>query len=117
MPLAGGGRGAQHYNLVLITENAETMYKLKQNLAAGFKMSDMGPLNYILGISVEQDSETVGLWLSQEAYVAKLLEGYRQEGAELVSTPADVNVKLVKDDGVSKSADQKLYQSIVGSLM
>ncbi len=104
-------------DLVLITENAEMMHKLKQNLAAGFKMSDMGPLHYVLGVSVEKDKQTGGLWLSQEAYVEKLLEKYKLVGAKPVSTPADVNVRLVRGDGVSKSADEKLYQSIVGSLM
>ena len=33
-----------------------------------------------------------------------------------VSTPADACVKLVADDGVSRPADPKLYQQIVGSL-
>ncbi len=47
----------------------------------------------------------------------KLLEKYKQVAAKTVSTPRDVNVKLVKDDGVRESVDQKLYQSIVRSLM
>ncbi|XP_074655651.1 uncharacterized protein LOC141909165 [Tubulanus polymorphus] len=34
-----------------------------------------------------------------------------------VSTPADINVKLVKNDGVSKPVDKIMYQSIVGSLL
>ena len=32
-----------------------------------------------------------------------------------VSTPADLNVTLVKDDGVSKDVDSTLHQSMVGS--
>lgn len=34
-----------------------------------------------------------------------------------MSTPADPNVKLCKDDGVSKSVDSIMYQSMVGSLL
>ena len=34
-----------------------------------------------------------------------------------MSTPADVNVKLVKDDGVSKECNPTTYQSLVGSLL
>ena len=37
--------------------------------------------------------------------------------ANPVATPADVNVKLVKDDGVSKPVDGELYQSLIGSLL
>ena len=37
--------------------------------------------------------------------------------ANTVSTPADLNVKLEKDDGVSKRVDPTTYQSIIGGLM
>ena len=46
-----------------------------------------------------------------------LLLRYRMADTNPVSTPADVNVKLVKEDGVSKPADRDLYQSLVGSLL
>ena len=39
---------------------------------------------------------------------------YRQSPAV---TPADINVKLKKDDGVSKAVDPIRYQSMVGSLL
>ena len=35
----------------------------------------------------------------------------------MTATPADVNVKLVKNDGVSKPVNQVNYQSMVGSLL
>ena len=39
------------------------------------------------------------------------------ENANPVSTPADVNIKLVKDDGFSKPADVHIYQALIGSLL
>ena len=39
------------------------------------------------------------------------------ENSNPVSTPADVHVKLVKDDGISKPVEQKNYQAIIGSLL
>ena len=38
-------------------------------------------------------------------------------GCQPSATPSDPNVKLVKEDGVSKKVDQLIYQSIVGSLL
>ena len=35
----------------------------------------------------------------------------------MATTPADINVKLVKDDGVGKPGNQVNYQSMVGSLL
>ena len=46
-----------------------------------------------------------------------MLEKYKLMDAKTVSTPADPNVKLCKDDKVSKPVDATLYQSIVGSLL
>ena len=46
-----------------------------------------------------------------------MVEKYRLQDAKPVPTPADPNVKLCKDDGVSKMVDPVLYQSIVGSLL
>ena len=37
--------------------------------------------------------------------------------AKTVSTSADINFKLVKNDGVSKPVNQVNYQSMVGSLL
>ena len=46
----------------------------------------------------------------------KLLERYGLQDANPVSTPMDLNVKLVANDGQSKPVDPVKYQSIVGSL-
>ena len=46
-----------------------------------------------------------------------MLRKFGLADASTVSTPADCNVKLVKDDHVSKSTDQAEYKSMVGSLL
>lgn len=46
-----------------------------------------------------------------------MLKKFGLEGANTVSTPADLNVKMEKNDGASQPADQKIYQSLVGSLL
>ena len=57
-----------------------------------------------------------------ERFKARLVaKGYAQkyglQDSKPVSTPADPNVRLRKDDGVSKAVDPVLYQSMVGSLL
>ena len=47
----------------------------------------------------------------------KALKKFGQIEAKPVSTPADLSVRLQKEDGVSRSIDVTLYQSIVGSLL
>ena len=104
-------------DLIVITKTPETMKKIKENLAARFKMKDLGKLHYCLGISIQHDEERGSLWMDQRQYIQSLLKRYRLSQAKSATTPADVNVKLVNNDGVSKPVNQVNYQSMVGSLL
>ena len=102
-------------DLILLTETEEEMIDLKTNLANHFKMKDMGILHYCLGVSVTIKDGV--LQISQEQYIGKILRKYKLQDCKTVSTPMDLNVKLVKDDGYSKPVDAVQYQSMVGSLI
>ena len=102
-------------DLILLAETQEEMQQMKTSLTSTFKMKDLGELHYCLGINVHIGQNSVSLCQSQ--YLVKLLEKYSLSEANTVATPMDYNVKLVKNDGSSKLADQLLYQSMVGSLL
>ena len=103
-------------NLILIAKTHKEMQDVKKCLADQFKM-DIGRLHYCLGVSVGQDEEHKCLVLHQKQYILNMLKWYGLTDANSVSTPADISVKLVKDDGVSQAVDQINYQSMVGSLL
>ena len=102
-------------DLILLTETEQEMIDLKASLAARFKMKDMGKLNYCLGVNIKTMDGV--LQMSQEQYIKKILNKYKLQDCKPVSTPMDVNVKLMKDDGYSKPVDPVAYQSKVGSLI
>ena len=104
-------------DLILMTATMKEMQKVKQSLETKFKITDMGMLHYCLGVTIVQDEEKRCLWLHQEQYIRKLIEKYGMTEAKITSTPADICVKLEKDDGVSKEVDSTMYQSMVGSLI
>ena len=54
--------------------------------------------------------------INQRPYIDNLVRRFSLSEACGVSTLADACVKLVADDGVSRPADPKVYQQIVGSL-
>ena len=102
-------------DLILLTETEQEMIDLKASLAARFKMKDMGKLHYCLGVNIKTMDGV--LQMSQEQYIKKILNKYKLQDCKPVSTPMDVNVKLMKDDGYSKPVDPVAYQSMVGSLI
>ena len=104
-------------DLIVISKTEEEIQRLKNDLASRFKMTDLGRLHYCLGITVEYDENNKIVWMHQKQYILKMLEKFGQEDAKVVATPSDVNVKLSKDDGLSKPVDQTEYQSMVGSLL
>ncbi len=104
-------------DLILITESMESMKEMKLALKKRYKMKDMGELSYILGISVIQDKEKNCVFLHQKHYIEAILQKYGMHDANPVATPTDANVKLKRNDGVSKPVNSSTYQSMVGSLL
>ena len=104
-------------DLIIATKTEGEMQLVKEVLHSRFKMKDMGKLHYCLGITIRQDDTEKKIEIQQKQYILRMLEKYGLQDAKPVSTPADPNVRLRKDDGVSKTVDPVLYQSMVGSLL
>ena len=102
-------------DLIFITETGEEMLKIKRNLIDTFQMRDMGKLHRILWISIIQRNGYA--CLHQRNYIERVLKKYGMDECKPVATPADMNVKLLKDDGVSNEVDCTVYQAMVGSLL
>ena len=96
-------------DLIILAEDASEMQKIKDILKAQFKMKDMRELHYCVGVGVVQDKENKHVWLHQGQYIEKIVKKFGQTEAKTVSTPADLNVKLEKNDGFSKTVDPTQY--------
>ncbi len=104
-------------DLIVLTKTIEDMISLKECLADRFRMKDMGELHYCLGISIERDEEKKSLYMHQKQYITSMIEKFGLSNCKVVSTPADINVKLTKDEEGGTPVDPVKYQSIVGSLL
>ena len=69
-------------------------------------------IRFLLAFAVQLD-----FLIHQGQYIEKMLKKFGQTAAKSVSTPADSNFKLQKEDGVSRPIDTISYQSLVGSLV
>lgn len=79
-----------------------------------FEMTDLGLLNYFVGMEINQTHEDI--FVCQEKFAKNLLKKFNKEGCKIVNTPLVLNQQLTLKDGAPR-ADQKLYTSIIGSLL
>ncbi|XP_052562530.1 uncharacterized protein LOC120429306 [Culex pipiens pallens] len=94
--------------------------EIKAQLSREFKMKDIGPAKYVLGIRVSRSKDEIAL--DQEKYVEAILSRFQMTDCKPVSSPMNVSEKLTRD--TCPSTDQELermksvpYQEAVGCLM
>jgi hypothetical protein len=79
-----------------------------------FEMSMMGELNFFLGFQIKQLED--GMFISQIKYTHDLLKKFGMDKVKPIKTPMGTNDHLDLDMG-GKPVDQKLYRSMIGSLL
>ena len=88
--------------------------EFKEEMMKTFEMTDLGLLNYFLGIEVKQQKG--GIFICQKKYTEALLKKFKMYGCKPVTTPLVTNEKLQKNDGALE-ADASRYRSMIGSLL
>jgi hypothetical protein len=79
-----------------------------------FEMSMMGELKYFIGFQIKQLQE--GTFISQTKYIQDILKKFGMKDGKPIKTPMGTNGHLDLDTG-GKSVDQKVYRSMIGSLL
>jgi hypothetical protein len=74
----------------------------------------MGELKYFLGFQVKELQE--GTFICQTKYTQDILTKFRMKDAKPIKTPMGTSGHLDLDTG-GKSVDQKVYRSMIGSLL
>ena len=105
-----------------IVGSFEHTAKLRDYLAAEFKMKDIGKIKTFLGVLVERNRAQRTISLSNKAYLEKILSKHGMVDCNSVSTPQQPGLHLKpleKDDSGSYIGieDHDEYRSLVGSLL
>jgi hypothetical protein len=79
-----------------------------------FEMSMMGELKHFLGFQIKQLHE--GTFIIKTKYIQDILNKFGIKNAKPINTPMGTNGHLDFDTG-GKSIDQKVYRSMIGSLL
>jgi hypothetical protein len=101
-------------DIIFGSTNKSTCEEFSRIMIQKFEMSMMGELKYFLGFQVKQLQE--GTFISQTKYIQDIINKFGMKDAKSIKTPMGTNGHLDLDTG-GKSIDQKVYPSMIGSLL
>ncbi|KAH7460549.1 Retrovirus-related Pol polyprotein from transposon TNT 1-94 [Fusarium oxysporum f. sp. matthiolae] len=105
-------------DLLIAGPSKDETVAVKQDLCNKFKMTDLGPCKYYLGMSLRRDRTDRSIFLSQTAYLEKVLRDFGMDQCAPNATPVSTS-KFREPSPDYKAADElkEWYAKAIGSLM
>jgi hypothetical protein len=101
-------------DIIFGSTNKSFCDKFSKIMTDRFEISMMGVLTFFLGLQIKQTKE--GTFISQIKYTRDILKKFGMDKAKPIKTPMCTNGHLDLDLG-GTSIDQKVYHSMIGSLL
>lgn len=73
--------------------------------------------NCFVGLQIEQDVINNTLKIHQRSYLERILKRFNMEDRKALSTPMDINTRLIKSTKKSNNEKKHPYKEAVGSLI
>ena len=99
-------------DIIIASTNDPILMSVKKSLSQRFKMKDLGPISWFLGVEFIRRDNTI--MMTQQKYIEGLLYRFQMQDCKPRSTPCDVGKANILD---SELADVRLYREMVGSLI
>lgn len=109
-------------DFTIITNSDKSVDLLKQQIRERFEITDLGPINWLLGIKITQNLEDRTISLSQQSYIEQILTRFGLEESRAATTPLEPGIDLTPDSpSVSSTlltpSEKTKYREMIGSLM
>src|SRR6185369_169428 len=109
-------------DITLACKCSKTLDKFVAELSTHFKLRDLGPTSYLLGIAIERNWDSKTIYLSQKQYVLNKLEEFGMANCKPVGTPMVPGLKLSSAQSAKIAEEQAEmenipYMNAVGSLL
>ena len=102
-------------DIIVASRSMTVVSDVKKALEATFHMEDRGRLHWFLGLTIRREEGKVTV--DQERYIETMLERFQMDQCKPSRTPADLNLKLQTAQNGDEEVDQRIYRSLVGSLL
>ena len=107
---------------MLTGNNVAVLTEFKRKIGAIYKLTDLGPISWLLGIKVTRDRELRTLHLSQTSYIESIIRRFNFDDLKPASIPIDPTMQFSKKQcpqTITDIARMKNipYREAIGSLM
>lgn len=100
-------------DLILISSDLKYLTLHKAIFAQRFSMIDNNEIQYLLGIQLRRDRQAHTLILSQDKYIADILNKFKMDSCKPISTPLEAGIRFSKTQAENLTPDQASYMSSV----
>jgi hypothetical protein len=109
-------------DITIVGKSTPLLDSIVSELASHFKLRDLGPTDYLLGIKIERDFDKRQIYLSQRQYIVDMLDKYGLTDVKPVTTPMEPGFKLSASMGPQDAKEVAYMKTVpyinaVGSLM
>jgi hypothetical protein len=101
-------------DIIFGSTNQDFCEEFEKMITNEFEMSMIGELSYFLGLQIKQLKN--GTFVSQDMYIKDMLKKFDMEDVKGISTLIGTNRSL-NSDASGNMVDQKMYQSMIRSLL
>jgi hypothetical protein len=101
-------------DIIFGSTNKSSCEEFSRIMVQKFEMPMMGELRYFLGFQIKQPQD--GTFISQTKYIQDILKKFVMKDGKPIKTPMGTNGHLDLDTE-GKFVDQKVYRSMIGSLL
>lgn len=100
-------------DLLVVSADKNLLSTVKSQLASVFKMKDLGPVEYYLGMKITKTDS--GYTLNQSKYIGEILDHFSMKDCNTAQIPMAVGTDLGNATG--PAVDETKYRSLVGKLL
>ena len=104
-------------DLLIISPKLPLVEDFKKHVSKSVEITDLGEAHFFLGIQISRDRATHTVTLSQTKYLNEILSRFNKSSVHPVSTPAELGIRLEKNQSTTEPSAVTEYQKQIGSLM
>jgi transposase InsO family protein len=104
-------------DLLIISPKLSSVEDFKKHISKSVEITDLGEAHFFLGIQISRDRAKHTMTLSQKKYLMEILSKFNKSSVHPVSTPAELGIRLEKNQSTAEPSAVTEYQKQIGSLM